>query len=272
MRRICSIAVIGTLLLASSALAGKSSFDVASSAIPSAEKASQVIVPITISYDANLTALDIPLKYSEGVTLTEVTFGEMLEGYDFKTANIMAESNTVIIGAINMVFGSKPDLEAGSGVVANLHFTVNDASVKSIRIEKVQLSDPDHDLYFVYNRYDENNVPHVVLETLEFQPIEVALSGSASTDPLVPKEFALGQNYPNPFNPNTKINISLPKASEYTLTIYNVSGQKVLEINGEDVARVVTLDVDMSAYASGIYFYKVKAGSYTATRKMALVK
>lgn len=272
MKRICSIAVIGSLLLASSALAGKSSFGVSASAIQSSEKASEVIIPITIEFGANLTALDIPLKYSEGVTLTEVTFGEMLSGYDFKTANISAEDNTVIIGAINMVFGSKPDLEAGSGVVANLHFTVNDASVKSIRIETVKLSDPDHDLYFVYNNYDENNVPHVVLENPEFEPIEVALSGSAGADPLIPKEFALGQNYPNPFNPNTKINISLPTASEYRLVIYNVSGQKVREITGEDEAGVVTLDLDMSAYASGIYFYKVQVGNFTATRKMALIK
>ena len=47
----------------------------------------------------------------------------------------------------------------------------------------------------------------------------------------------------------------------------------MLEITGEAIrAGVVTREVDMSAYASGIYFYKVKAGNFTATRKMALVK
>ncbi len=87
-----------------------------------------------------------------------------------------------------------------------------------------------------------------------------------------PTSFAVYQNYPNPFNPNTKISFDLPIASKYSVRIYNVAGQLVREITGQADAGLVTKDVDLSAQSSGIYFYKVTAGTFTATKKMALVK
>jgi hypothetical protein len=89
---------------------------------------------------------------------------------------------------------------------------------------------------------------------------------------ILPEHFALGQNYPNPFNPSTKIKIGLPTASEYTLTIYNVSGQKVREFTGSADAGFVTVEWEASAFASGIYFYKLKAGNFASTKKMLLLK
>lgn len=278
MKRFCSLAVIGTLLMAGSAMAAKkSAFNVSAKATPDAQAVNEVVVPITIAYDANLTALDIPLKYSEGVTLTKVTFGDMLSGYDFKTANIDAENNTVIIGAINMVYGAKSDLAAGEGVVANLHFQVDDASVSTVKIEAITLKDPDHDLYFVYNEYDEQNVPHVVLETPEFQPVEVALSGGVAGSAL-PTEFALEQNYPNPFNPTTVIPFDLRSNAPVTLKIYNVAGELVRTlVDGNLAARSYRLTWDGRNNAgvtvtSGVYFYKLTAGDFQDVRKLVLMK
>jgi multisubunit Na+/H+ antiporter MnhE subunit len=280
MRRFCSIAVIGALLLASSAFAGekKSAFKVASSAIASAENSAVLVVPITIEYDADLTALDIPLKYSEGVTLTEVKLGEMLNDYDFKVANIDAEKNQVIIGAIHMVYGGKAELSAGSGVVAELHFRVDDPTLESIRVEAIQLEEPNHDLYFVYNQYDENNVPHVVVQTPEFAPIEVALSGTP-TESILPKEFALNQNYPNPFNPKTNIGYALPSAGHVTVEVFNVLGQRVTTLVDENqeagnyLVEWDATDADGAKVSSGVYFYKLNAGDvFVKTQKMVLLK
>ena len=89
---------------------------------------------------------------------------------------------------------------------------------------------------------------------------------------ILPEHFALSQNYPNPFNPSTKINIDLPSASEYTLTIYNINGQKVHVITGSADAGFVTVEWEASAFASGIYFYKLNAGSFASTKKMLLLK
>jgi hypothetical protein len=103
--------------------------------------------------------------------------------------------------------------------------------------------------------------------------LEMATAAGSPVTPLnIPKNFGLNQNYPNPFNPTTVISFSLPVASNYTLSIYNVTGQKVYEENGNAEAGVKTINVNMSNRASGIYFYKVVAGNFTDTKKMMLLK
>ena len=88
----------------------------------------------------------------------------------------------------------------------------------------------------------------------------------------LPANFALNQNYPNPFNPVTTISFNLPVASEYTLTVYNVTGQVVTQFAGEAEAGVVSIEWDASDIASGVYFYRLHAGEFTATKKMLLLK
>jgi len=89
----------------------------------------------------------------------------------------------------------------------------------------------------------------------------------------LPTEFALGQNYPNPFNPTTSIDLALPTASNWTVAIFNVSGQKVAEFSGFSEAGIVTVNWNADHnVASGLYFYKATAGSFSATKKMVLLK
>lgn len=87
----------------------------------------------------------------------------------------------------------------------------------------------------------------------------------------LPTEFKLSQNVPNPFNPTTKIGFDLPVASSWTLDIYNVNGQMVKSYNGTNIGHV-DLTWDAANTASGIYFYKLTAGDFTATKKMVLMK
>ena len=92
-------------------------------------------------------------------------------------------------------------------------------------------------------------------------------------DELLPDVFSLSQNYPNPFNPTTTINYSLASKSDVNLTIYNVVGQKVQEFTAENKpAGKGFFEWDASNVASGIYFYKISAGDFTATKKMMLLK
>lgn len=90
----------------------------------------------------------------------------------------------------------------------------------------------------------------------------------------LPASFGLSQNYPNPFNPITTINYNLPKMSDVNLTIYNVIGQKVTEFREKNKAADFNHNFkwDASAVVSGIYFYKLTAGDFTATKKMMLLK
>ncbi len=86
-------------------------------------------------------------------------------------------------------------------------------------------------------------------------------------------EYELRQNYPNPFNPSTVISYSIPKSSYVSLTIYDVLGNtiSVLE-NGNKSAGAYSYNFNSSKLTSGIYFYTLKAGNYTNTKKMLLVK
>ena len=106
-------------------------------------------------------------------------------------------------------------------------------------------------------------------ETPPYLPTDVRPDDEAG----VPLEFSLSQNYPNPFNPTTAIKYSIPTASRVVLKIYNMLGQELTTLVNEDQAKgnyVATFNA--GAMASGVYFYKIEAGSFTQTRKMMLLK
>ncbi len=89
----------------------------------------------------------------------------------------------------------------------------------------------------------------------------------------VPDMFSLEQNYPNPFNPSTTIRYSIPASGTVTLAVYDLLGREVATlINGEQPAGRSEVQWDASHAGSGIYYYKMRAGSFTDTKKMFLIK
>ena len=89
----------------------------------------------------------------------------------------------------------------------------------------------------------------------------------------IPLRYTLSQNYPNPFNPSTVIDFSLPKASDVSLKVYNTLGQEVATLaHGMLPAGDHTVTFNAKSLASGIYFYRLTAGSFTSVRKMMLLK
>ncbi len=108
----------------------------------------------------------------------------------------------------------------------------------------------------------------------EMVSIEMAtVLGQPVAAKLVPRAYALSQNYPNPFNPSTTIEFALPKAGDYSLTIYNIQGQSVTTFNGTaQEAGFFSVEWDASSVASGVYFYKLTSGEFSNVKKMMLVK
>jgi hypothetical protein len=88
-----------------------------------------------------------------------------------------------------------------------------------------------------------------------------------------PEEFRLEQNFPNPFNPSTSISYTIPERAEVVLKVYDILGKEaaILENSTKD-AGTYNLKFDASALPSGIYMYTLKAGSYSLTKKMMLVR
>ncbi len=106
------------------------------------------------------------------------------------------------------------------------------------------------------------------IETLEMASYE----GTPIVVDLLPDKFELYQNYPNPFNPITTISFAVPNSVEYELTIYNTLGQTVEIFNGNADPGIVEVDWDASDFSSGVYFYKLSAGSFIDKKKMILIK
>ena len=100
--------------------------------------------------------------------------------------------------------------------------------------------------------------------------VKVAVDNSTSS---IPTSYALSQNYPNPFNPSTTINFALPSPNHVKLAIYDAAGRKVKEVVNRDYeAGDHSVKFDASNLASGIYFYRIEAGSFVESKKMVLLK
>ena len=106
--------------------------------------------------------------------------------------------------------------------------------------------------------------------------IMVPLTGVG--DNVIPSGTVLNANFPNPFNPETSIKFAIASESQVQVEIYNLAGQKVKTLINERMNPGIYCyvwngkdDSDKSV-TSGVYFYKMKAGNYTSTKKMILLK
>ncbi len=274
MRTVSIISIILVLLMISSLSAADVNTIMAPKCVVDVDK---VIVSIELNNVQAMAALDLPLKFSEGVTLEEVSFtGTRSENFDFATAKINNRDNTVVLGMIPMIYGENTDLTPGNGEIARLIFHVDDLSLESLELNAVSLK--GHSPMFVYTEM-VNGEGRTMVSTPEFSGVIVALAGGVQVEPaVVPATFALKQNAPNPFNPRTGIAFDLPAASHVRLEILNVLGQKVKTLVNEyheAGSHSVIWDGRNdygSATASGIYFYRITAGENQAVKKMMMLK
>ncbi len=88
-----------------------------------------------------------------------------------------------------------------------------------------------------------------------------------------PASFELKNAYPNPFNPTTTIGYSIPESRKVKLTVYSITGQKVATlVNERKPAGQYKVTFEAGQLASGLYFYRLEAGSQSLIRKMTLLK
>jgi hypothetical protein len=86
-------------------------------------------------------------------------------------------------------------------------------------------------------------------------------------------EFGLAQNYPNPFNPSTTISFTIPLRSRVTLKIFDVIGREVATLVSDELtAGNYQRQWNASGFPSGVYFYRLQAGTYTDTKRLILLK
>lgn len=203
------------------------------------------------TWGATLRADTTRKMYDDG------THGDTVAGDSIYTIQIQFHPDSMDVVGQEFKFGIKGgDNEGGYG---NNHIENIDDSQPTCTIA-CQFGSIDPLFYWAWD-YD-NQRPRAVEEKPTFSP----------------PQFTLEQNYPNPFNPGTFIQYKLPRDEKVVLKIYNLLGQKIRTlVDREQKAGVHKIRWDGKddlgrEVASGIYFYKIKAGSFTKTRKMLLLK
>ena len=100
----------------------------------------------------------------------------------------------------------------------------------------------------------------------EVMPVE-------SDENVLPSEYSLSQNYPNPFNPSTKIKYSIPQTSHVIIKVFDVLGSEILIlVNEEKPTGSYEIEFDARELTSGVYLYKLQAGSFVEIKKMVLLR
>jgi hypothetical protein len=105
------------------------------------------------------------------------------------------------------------------------------------------------------------------------RPLQEVATSADMVPPAAATQFALAQNYPNPFNPSTTIRFDLPHPERVTLAVYDAVGREIARLaEGAYPAGVHSVVFDATGISSGVYFYRMTAGSFTEVRKLLLMK
>ena len=212
-------------------------------------------------------ATEVPIAYTN---TTAIDFPEALAGHTYTKNFVIRNLGTApLIGTISIPDAF--DLIYQENVLDNFHdYSVSPMTTMTFSLryvaptppqtinDEIMISTNDHDLLVI-------TIPVTVFPT-------------SNEDLVSPAVTALQGNYPNPFNPTTVIKFSLKESSNVSLSIYNIKGQLVKNlVNKELAAGNHQLlwdgkDAKGSSVSSGIYFYRMEAGSYRATQKMMLMK
>lgn len=119
--------------------------------------------------------------------------------------------------------------------------------------------------------YDGDEGGEVYVDIFAQRIYDVA--SAAEDQPLTPRAYALYQNFPNPFNPATEIVFELPKSGHVKLTVFDLLGREVTTlVNGTLSSGKHMVSFDAGALPSGVYIYRLSAGSFQQSRKLVLLR
>ena len=204
------------------------------------------VLPVVIDEMENVLSGQIELSFDKGVfKAIEAVKSDLTEEYLF-ASNIYEDK-------VKMSFAGA-ESRPGPGCIATVRFErlgVAAGDIQGIKLEKVQLNEG---------------------------AISVVLGASGQEASGVPTAYRLFQNFPNPFNPITELRYQLPEASEVRLSVYNLLGQEVQRlVDGKMAAGVHSAQWDGRddsgrPLASGVYLCRFRAGDFTQTKRIVLLR
>ena len=221
----------------------------------------------------------IYLSESQAIIVNTIVEGNGNAGIDFGESPDASLTYSDIYNNFSGPFGGTPPNFLGIIITTNPNGDSCDAYY-NIFVDP-QFVDPGHGNYFLQAASlcidagdpstppDPNGTPP---DIGAFYYIPTGVEGQP-TNPLTPSEYCLMPNYPNPFNPYTTISFALPTEAPVTLVVYDILGRQVTILaEGRMGAGVHKVNFDGSGLPSGIFFYRLQAGDFTAVNKMVLLK
>lgn len=242
--------------------------------------ANQATVKVYLNNPRGMAGASIPLSFAEvgsDVQCTEISFAGSRVAHFALYPQIDNVNKRVLIGMIRDLGADIDDvLPAGEGLIATLHF-VADRSPCRPELEIIAWPLSAGKLYFDMVDAQGKTICKKVVNN-EAIPIK----DGGPIEPVQPEAkastFKLERNFPNPFNPETVLKFNLPEASRVSLNVYNILGQVVRTLVDEELpagAHSVVWDGKNgqgSDVASGVYFYRIKAGDFESTMRMTLLR
>ena len=237
---------------------------------------------ITISgndvVDADINALPIPKSWAGYTSITgsitsSAPAGTAFPGgASFKTATPITFVTAALVYAVDASGGvAGYGLSDGAG-----NYTISGVAPGTY---SVQLDAHDYSAVTmpgVSPTYDASNNAVPATQNISTSPDVTGIEAPAAAG--TPTSYELDQNYPNPFNPTTQIRFTLPAAGPARLVIYNILGQEVATLfdgalpAGQHVMTWNGMSTSGRVVSSGVYFYRLTAGSFNATKKMLMLR
>jgi hypothetical protein len=213
----------------------------------------KLAVPVVVTGFTDVAGVELHIAYDDGnLTIDSVTSASLAG----------ATINAGLAGQVHVVWDSNNAISIPDGnAVIVMFFTVKDGAAGT----------SDFNFYGHIELTDRSGVPYPVSWT----------NGTATIIPTgvddhgarIPGMFTLWQNRPNPFNPTTTIAFTLEKTTDVTITVFNVSGQEVDQIDlGRKAAGLHSFEYSGAKLASGIYTYRLTAGGISRSKQMVLLK
>jgi hypothetical protein len=235
-----------------------------------------VIVGTTASSGAGFSDACLTKIYGDGTLQWEETYGGTMDEQAYSVTPTL-DGGYVLAGTTQSYGSGKLDIylvktdPSGFPVWTNAYGGADSDYARGV------ISDPSGKHLFVVGHSYSLSAGGLDLFLLKVQsdaptPVEDQLPGS------LPEDYLLSQNYPNPFNLSTQIEFTLPRRSEVSLAIFNILGQQVRQWNPGSLAagkHSFTWDGlgrNGSELATGVYLYRLTAGTSIQTRKMVLIK
>jgi len=201
----------------------------------------------------------------DGTKELEITLPTLEDGIKSESGYFyVGDYNESPLNGVIIKLDSNGEIDQSFGEGGYYNLDINETVFNE---KKIKLLYDDNYLYVAR----ETGNPYGKIEVLKLNIDELTSLNESKTSEVL--SYSLSQNYPNPFNPETKISYSLKEAGTVMLTVYDVLGNEVAKLVDEHKpAGQHEFTFKADDLPSGVYIYRIKAGDYTESKKMILLK